>query len=137
MPGVAEAQLAEVAQLSSFADETPEGRSMSSSPAVRDPRARHEWSRTRSSCRSPPRPDERRQPQRPPAAPGAGDAIIAWVGSRAAPPASSSPCSTGSDARAAPIAVARGSQVIGVIYLKDTIKEGMRQRFDDLRAIGI
>jgi potassium-transporting ATPase ATP-binding subunit len=27
--------------------------------------------------------------------------------------------------------------VLGVIYLKDTIKEGMRQRFDQLRAMGI
>ena len=26
---------------------------------------------------------------------------------------------------------------MGVIYLKDTIKEGMRQRFDQLRAMGI
>ncbi|HEV3128875.1 MAG TPA: HAD-IC family P-type ATPase, partial [Solirubrobacteraceae bacterium] len=33
--------------------------------------------------------------------------------------------------------VARDSQVLGVIYLKDTIKEGMRQRFDQLRAMGI
>ena len=36
-----------------------------------------------------------------------------------------------------PLAVARDSQVMGVIYLKDTIKEGMRQRFDQLRAMGI
>ena len=36
-----------------------------------------------------------------------------------------------------PLAVARDNQVLGVIYLKDTIKEGMRQRFDQLRAMGI
>ena len=36
-----------------------------------------------------------------------------------------------------PLAVARDSQVLGVIYLKDTIKEGMRERFDHLRAMGI
>ena len=36
-----------------------------------------------------------------------------------------------------PLAVARDAQVMGVIYLKDTIKEGMRQRFDQLRAMGI
>ena len=36
-----------------------------------------------------------------------------------------------------PLAVARDSQVMGVIYLKDTIKEGMRERFDQLRAMGI
>ena len=31
----------------------------------------------------------------------------------------------------------RDSQVLGVIYLKDTIKEGMSQRFAQLRAMGI
>jgi K+-transporting ATPase ATPase B chain len=36
-----------------------------------------------------------------------------------------------------PLAVARDSQVLGVVYLKDTIKEGMRERFDQLRAMGI
>jgi K+-transporting ATPase ATPase B chain len=36
-----------------------------------------------------------------------------------------------------PLAVARDSQVLGVVYLKDTIKEGMRERFDHLRAMGI
>ena len=35
------------------------------------------------------------------------------------------------------MAVSRDSQVLGVIYLKDTIKEGMRVRFDQLRAMGI
>ena len=36
-----------------------------------------------------------------------------------------------------PLAVARDSQVLGVIHLKDTVKEGMRHRFDQLRAMGI
>ena len=36
-----------------------------------------------------------------------------------------------------PLAVARDSQVLGVIYLKDVVKEGMRDRFDQLRAMGI
>src|SRR5262249_56782982 len=36
-----------------------------------------------------------------------------------------------------PLAVARDAQVLGVIYLKDTVKEGMRERFDQLRAMGI
>ena len=33
--------------------------------------------------------------------------------------------------------MARDSQVLGVIELKDIVKEGMRQRFDHLRAMGI
>ena len=36
-----------------------------------------------------------------------------------------------------PLAVARDSQVLGVVYLKDTVKDGMRARFDQLRAMGI
>ena len=36
-----------------------------------------------------------------------------------------------------PLAVARDAQVLGVIYLKDVVKEGMTQRFDQLRAMGI
>ncbi|HEY8286934.1 MAG TPA: potassium-transporting ATPase subunit KdpB, partial [Chloroflexota bacterium] len=36
-----------------------------------------------------------------------------------------------------PLAVARDSEVLGVIYLKDTVKPGMRERFDELRRMGI
>ncbi len=36
-----------------------------------------------------------------------------------------------------PLAVARDSQVLGVVYLKDVVKEGMKERFDQLRAMGI
>ena len=36
-----------------------------------------------------------------------------------------------------PLAVARDNQVLGVIYLKDVVKDGMRHRFDQLRAMGI
>jgi Cu+-exporting ATPase len=36
-----------------------------------------------------------------------------------------------------PLAVARNSQVLGVVHLKDTVKEGMRERFEHLRAMGI
>jgi K+-transporting ATPase ATPase B chain len=33
--------------------------------------------------------------------------------------------------------VARDAQVLGVVYLKDVVKHGMRARFDQLRAMGI
>ncbi len=36
-----------------------------------------------------------------------------------------------------PLAVSRDNQVLGVVYLKDTVKEGMKARFDQLRAMGI
>lgn len=36
-----------------------------------------------------------------------------------------------------PLAVAVDKQIFGVIYLKDTVKPGMRERFSQLRAMGI
>jgi K+-transporting ATPase ATPase B chain len=36
-----------------------------------------------------------------------------------------------------PLAVARNGEALGVIYLKDTVKPGMKERFDELRHMGI
>jgi potassium-transporting ATPase ATP-binding subunit len=36
-----------------------------------------------------------------------------------------------------PLVVAENERVLGVIYLKDTVKPGMRERFDELRRMGI
>lgn len=36
-----------------------------------------------------------------------------------------------------PLTVCQGSRILGVIYLKDTVKPGMKERFERLRAIGI
>ncbi|MGN7471015.1 potassium-transporting ATPase subunit KdpB [Brevibacillus sp. SAFN-007a] len=36
-----------------------------------------------------------------------------------------------------PLAVAEGNVILGVIYLKDTVKPGMRERFEELRRMGI
>jgi K+-transporting ATPase ATPase B chain len=36
-----------------------------------------------------------------------------------------------------PLAVASNGDVYGVVYLKDTVKPGIRQRFDEMRAMGI
>ena len=36
-----------------------------------------------------------------------------------------------------PLTVCEGSRILGVIYLKDTVKPGMLERFERLRAIGI
>ncbi len=36
-----------------------------------------------------------------------------------------------------PLVVARNEKVLGVIYLKDIVKEGVKEKFEDLRKIGI
>ncbi|MDF2683205.1 MAG: potassium-transporting ATPase subunit [Brevibacillus sp.] len=36
-----------------------------------------------------------------------------------------------------PLAVAEGKTILGLIYLKDTVKPGMRERFEELRRMGI
>lgn len=36
-----------------------------------------------------------------------------------------------------PLVVAEGETMLGVIHLKDVVKQGMRQRFDELRRMGI
>jgi K+-transporting ATPase ATPase B chain len=140
MPGVSEVELAEVAQLASLADETPEGRSivvLAKTYGIRE----HDMvelhaqfvpftAQTRMSGVD---LDGRRLRK------GAGDAVIAFAtaeGGRS--PAELQPVLERiSREGGTPLAVARDSQVLGVIYLKDTIKEGMRERFDHLRAMGI
>jgi len=36
-----------------------------------------------------------------------------------------------------PLVVAKNSQVLGVVYLKDIVKNGVKERFEDLRKMGI
>ncbi len=140
MPGVSEAELAEVAQLSSLADETPEGRSivvLAKQYGIRE----HDMAKlhatfvpfTAQTRMSGVDLNGNRLRK------GAGDAVIAFVTAEGGrPPAELQPAldRIGREG-GTPLAVARDSQVLGVIYLKDTIKEGMRQRFDHLRAMGI
>jgi potassium-transporting ATPase ATP-binding subunit len=140
MPGVPESELAEAAQLSSLADETPEGRSivvLAKQYGIRE-HEMHELNaefvpftaQTRMSGVDLDGHQLRK---------GAGDAIIAFVEAEGGQPPSELRAALDRIGRegGTPLAVARDSQVLGVIYLKDTIKEGMRQRFDQLRAMGI
>ena len=140
MPGVSEAELAEVAQMASLADETPEGRSivvLAKQYGIRE----HDMADlhaefvpfTAQTRMSGVNLDGRHLRK------GAGDAVIEFVTNEGGrPPAELQPVldRIGREG-GTPLAVARDSQVMGVIYLKDTIKEGMRERFDHLRAMGI
>ncbi len=141
MPGVSAEELAEAAQMSSLADETPEGRSivvLAKTYGIREHDfAGHEptfvpfTAQTRmSGCRlqrHPPAQGRRRRDR------GLGRRR------RAAAPRPS--CAPQLDRigreGGTPLAVARNERVLGVIYLKDIVKEGMKARFDQLRAMGI
>jgi K+-transporting ATPase ATPase B chain len=70
---------------------------------------------------------------------GAGDAIMRWVTDEGgqAPPELEPALNTLARQGSTPLAVARDNQVLGVIELKDVVKDGMRHRFDQLRAMGI
>src|SRR5579884_4066623 len=140
MPGMHESGLADAAQLSSLSDETPEGRSivvLAKRYGLRERQlAPHEatfvpfTAQTRMSGID---YDGTRLRK------GATDAVVAFAkaeGGRVPPELQAT---TDRIARegGTPLAVARNSQVLGVIYLKDTVKEGMRHRFDQLRAMGI
>ena len=141
MPGVSEAELAEVAQLASLADETPEGRSivvLAKQYGIREhdmAKLHAEFVPFTAQTRMSGVDLDGRQLRK-----GAGDAIDRIRHRRGRPPArrSCSPCSTGSAARAAPRWPSPATRRCWAsIYLKDTIKEGMRERFDHLRAMGI
>src|ERR1700684_1896566 len=70
---------------------------------------------------------------------GAGDAIVDFVRREGGspPPELREQLDRIGREGGTPLAVARDSQILGVVYLKDTIKEGMKERFDQLRAMGI
>jgi K+-transporting ATPase ATPase B chain len=140
MPGVAEAELAEAAQMSSLADETPEGRSivvLAKRYGIREHELAPHHARfvaftaqTRMSG-----VDYNGTRLRK----GAGDAILRWVIDEGgqAPPQLEPELERLARQGSTPLAVARDSQVLGVIELKDVVKDGMRHRFDQLRAMGI
>ncbi|MFF7811121.1 potassium-transporting ATPase subunit KdpB [Streptomyces sp. NPDC007945] len=144
--GAAEAELADAAQLSSLADETPEGRSVVALATERyGLRERHrgelpgaEWiaftARTRMSGVDAAGRRIRK---------GATGAVLAWVRERGGDAAEDAQALTDriSQAGGTPLLVAvedgEGARVLGVIHLKDVVKEGMRERFDELRRMGI
>jgi K+-transporting ATPase ATPase B chain len=140
MPGVEVEELAEAAQMSSLSDETPEGRSivvLAKTFGIRE----HTFSghepefvpfsaQTRMSG-----VDYNGTRLRK----GAGDAIEDWVASEGgrAPAELRAELDRVGREGGTPLAVARNERVLGVIYLKDVVKEGMSARFDQLRAMGI
>ncbi|MDX2730871.1 potassium-transporting ATPase subunit KdpB [Streptomyces sp. PA03-2a] len=144
--GTTEAELADAAQLSSLADETPEGRSVVVLAKEKyGLRERHqgqltgaEWVGFTAQTRMSGVDVEGRRIRK-----GATGSVVAWVEERGGTVSPDARTLTDriSQAGGTPLLVAvddeRGARVLGVIHLKDVVKEGMRERFDELRRMGI
>ncbi len=137
--GVAETELAGAALLSSLADETPEGRSIVEFAEARCALAEPDVAGaelvpfsalTRMSGVN----LDGRQVRK-----GAAESVRRWVSELGgAIPADLAPIveRIAGDG-GTPLAVADGPRILGVIHLKDTVKQGMVERFADLRDMGI
>ncbi len=139
LPGVRLDDLADAALLASLADETPEGRSIVT--WVTDRRGRTVTApdgmtfvpftaHTRmSGC------DHAGREIRKGAVDAVGARVTALGG--AVPEELSHIAGRIGDAGGTPLAVSDGARVLGVIHLKDVVKEGIRERFARFRAMGI
>jgi K+-transporting ATPase ATPase B chain len=141
LEGVDPKELAEAAQLSSLADETPEGRSivmlaeeqyslrgreLSEHEATFIPfSATTRMSGVDMNC------NKYRK--------GAAEAVRRWVEEQGGVITAQLDEEVHKVARAGgtPLVVARDNITLGVIHLKDIVKGGMRERFDELRRMGI
>ena len=141
LKNVEEIELADAAQLASLADETPEGRSIvvlaKENYGLRG-RELHDreaefiefTAQTRMSGVDLNGSCIRK---------GAGDAVINWVKGQGGSIPGDLPKIVEDIANSGgtPLVVARNKDVLGVIHLKDIVKGGIRDRFDQLRAMGI
>jgi len=140
-PGITAAEMADAAQLSSLADETPEGRSIvvlaKEEYSLRGRElASHEavfvpfTAQTRMSGVNLDGREIRK---------GSVDAIVKYLNQFGTSLPREIQASVEQIARSGgtPLVVAENQRALGVIYLKDIVKGGMRERFNQLRAMGI
>jgi K+-transporting ATPase ATPase B chain len=143
LPGVTEQQLAEAAQLSSLADETPEGRSIVVLAKERFQIRERELigaelvpftAQTRMSGLDVGGRSVRK---------GAADSVRRWVdeGGGTVPPELAPLVDGIASAGGTPLVVAEQvdgtTRALGVVQLKDVVKQGLTERFDELRRMGI
>jgi K+-transporting ATPase ATPase B chain len=144
LPGVNEQELADAAQLSSLSDETPEGRSVvvlakeKYGLRARDMASIHAefvpfTAQTRMSGINLDGSRIRK---------GAVDSIVEYVrqlkrGQFAAPAELTSIVETIAKSGGTPLAVVKDDRILGVIHLKDVVKGGIKERFNELRRMGI
>ena len=143
--GVTLVRLAGAAQLSSLADETPEGRSivdlvrargLAEDATVPEGAVLVEFTATtRMSGIDLPGRSIRK---------GAGSAVATWIHGTGGRPAGelADIVERIASSGGTPLVVAEQvgdepARVLGVVHLKDVVKEGMRERFDEMRAMGI
>ena len=136
MDGVSEQELAEAAYLASRADETPEGRSIVTLAREKYGIGEHDVpgrfvpfsAHTRLSGLDSNAGSIRK---------GAVDAVLAWAGLSLSGAALSVIADRIAKTGGTPLAVARDKRLLGVIHLKDIVKGGIRERFAELRQMGI
>jgi K+-transporting ATPase ATPase B chain len=138
--GSSEAELAAAAQLASLADKTPEGRSIVVLAKERCNIRERELggkpvfvpfsAQTRMSGLD---LDGQRVRK------GAADAVRRWVVEQGGAPSTEIDRVVERVARAGstPLVVASGPRLLGVVELKDVVKQGIRERFAEMRALGI
>src|SRR5208337_2289672 len=138
VPGVTEQQLADAAQLTSLADETPEGRSVVILAKKFGIRARQLGemanvtfvpftAHTRMSGVDIDGVSYRK---------GAADAIRGYVGGRM-PESVEEDVKSIAKSGGTPLVVASKEQVLGTVHLRDIVRGGLRDRFARFRAMGI
>jgi potassium-transporting ATPase ATP-binding subunit len=136
---VDEEELAEAAQLASLADETPEGRSI----VVLAKERYGLRERTLHGATLVPFTAQTRMSgvdlEGRAVRKGAADSIRRWVEDQgsAVPPELTTVVEGVAMGGGTPLAVAVGPRVLGVIHLKDVVKQGMAERFEELRRMGI
>ncbi|MFJ8403967.1 potassium-transporting ATPase subunit KdpB [Streptomyces microflavus] len=146
--GVTEEELAGAARLSSLADETPEGRSVVTlADELYGPRGGvgaggaptgAEWVPFTAQTRMSGVDLDGRRVRK-----GAARSVTAWVKGRGGSVAQDADALADriAEAGGTPLLVAledvHGARVLGVVHLKDVVKEGMRERFGELRRMGI
>lgn len=140
-PGVSEEQLADASQLSSLSDETPEGRSIVVLAKNRYNLRARELSHLNADflpfsavTRMSGIEVDGRSVRK-----GAVDAISGYLKEHGAelPKEVRATVETIARGGGTPLVVAENGRALGVIHLKDVVKGGMRERFDQLRLMGI
>jgi K+-transporting ATPase ATPase B chain len=136
-PGIAMGRLIEAAELASLADETPEGKSivalarrLGSNGVSTDPKSMTFVPFSAATRMSGVDFDSRTIRK------GADDAMGRWSGNSVPAEVTESVATIGRSG-GTPLVVGENSTILGTIHLKDIVKPGIRERFAELRRMGL